>query len=97
MASRSTKLAVICLIAAVLIGGGAVGGFVVSRSITLADANTQTCQAVRSNNDILRDLIAHVEHRSLISIREGITQDITAAQVRRFYDPTLRRIDAVSC
>lgn len=97
MASRSTKLAVICLVASVLVAGGAVGGFFVSRSLTLADAGSQTCKAVRRNNDILRDLIAHVEHRSLVSIREGITKDITAASVRGFYDPTLRRIDAVSC
>jgi hypothetical protein len=97
MARRSTKLAVVCLVAAVLFGGGAVAGVLVTRSVTLSDANSQTCKAVRRNNDILRDLLAHVEHRSLVSIREGVTRDISAEAVRSFYDPTLRRIDAVHC
>jgi len=86
----------ICAVLAVL-GMGTLGVSVYLKAQTESRTREETCEAVRRNNDILRDLLVHVEHRSLISIKEGVTKDITAAQVRSFYDPTLRRIDAVQC
>jgi hypothetical protein len=94
--AKSAKYAAIALVVAVMIGA-VFAAIVVVKSAAVAEANHGACEAARANNDILRDLIAHIEHRSLISIREGVTQDITADVVRSFYDPTLRRIDAVSC
>jgi PhoPQ-activated pathogenicity-related protein len=71
---------------------------VVGVALYLPSANqSDTCHAIKTNNQILRDLLAHVEQRSLQSIREGVTKDLTPAQVRAFYDPTLKRIDSVSC
>lgn len=87
------KLAFIAILVAALIGPLGLGAAVYLRGETLNEA----CEAARSNNDILRDLVSHVEHRSIQSIKAGVTQDITVQQVRGFYQPTLRRIDAVQC
>jgi hypothetical protein len=94
---KSMRRAVLALVAAVVIAVSGVGLALFLRSEVVRNNAAETCKAIRRNNDILRDFLAHVEHRSLVSIREGVTQDITAAQVRSFYRPTLARIDAVSC
>jgi len=62
-----------------------------------AQTTTENCEAIRDNNQILRELVIHVRNRSLQSIKAGVTQDITAQDVRGFYNPTIVRIDEVSC
>lgn len=91
--TRSFKLAIgACVISAVLFTLTVGGGILLS-----AKSATDSCEAAAQSNVILRELIVHIEHRSIASIREGVTKDITPAEVRAFYGPTLRRIDAVSC
>jgi hypothetical protein len=90
---KGLRIAVAAFVLSVVLFVAVVGVALYLPSVNQSD----TCKAIKENNQILRSLIAHVEQRSLESIRAGQTKDITPAQVRSFYDPTLRRIDEVSC
>lgn len=90
---KGLRLAVAAFVISVMLFVVVIGGAIFLR----VGSEQQTCEAIRDNNSILRELVTHIEHRSLISIREGVTADISPADVRAFYQPTLRRIDGVSC
>jgi hypothetical protein len=88
------SLVVVFVCAALTIAGLASFGV----AVYLKDATaTENCEAIVDNNDILRDLVEHVEKRSIRSIETGVTKDLTVKDVEGFYGPTLDRIDSVSC
>lgn len=90
------KRAAIVLVVAVVLAGGIAGAWVI-RTAALSTASQEACEAVDENNEILRELVVHVRNRSIASIKTGVTKDLQPADVRAFYNPTIRRIDEVSC
>lgn len=98
MVERLTKpsrlrLAVATFVISVLLFVVAVGVSLFIRSSTI-DAN---CEAIQENNQIFREFVQHSKQRSIAVVRDGEIANLTVAEIRAFYDPTIARIDAVSC
>lgn len=92
-ATRRTLVVVIVCAAMAVIG---VAGLGVSLYLK-AQSTTDNCEAIRENNQILRELVVHARNLSLQSIEAGTTEGLTATEVRDFYNPTIARIDEVTC
>lgn len=89
----SARIAVVVFLLSIALFVASVGVALYLRGESL----NSTCEAIRKNNDILRELVVHVKHRSEIAVRTHVTKDLTMREVRDFYGPTIRRLDAVSC
>lgn len=98
---KGVKRAVLYLVISSVLAICSITGAFWLRAETLGDTKDQVCHAIKINNDILHDLIVHVERRSIESIEEGATGqgpgDITPEQVIRFYQPTLERLSKGEC
>lgn len=55
------------------------------------------CEDLRTNNQILRQLVVTARDLSIDRIEEGKDDDLTVKQIEDFYDPTIKRIDSVRC